>query len=135
VVAADGTEAGPRRGTIRALAFPLSFLLCGLGFTGIFLQRNRRALHDLIAGTAVVYTWDARAAPAQVPGAGYPARSGVTWADVVFHPRWVMPPDSCPGSVETGHNGRGEHDLRSPAGLDRTWSRPATPPREWTPYE
>jgi uncharacterized RDD family membrane protein YckC len=62
VVAADGTEAGPRRGTIRALAFPLSFLLCGLGFTGIFLQRNRRALHDLIAGTAVVYTWDARAA-------------------------------------------------------------------------
>jgi uncharacterized RDD family membrane protein YckC len=36
VVAADGTEAGPRRGTVRALAFPLSFLLCGLGFTGIF---------------------------------------------------------------------------------------------------
>jgi uncharacterized RDD family membrane protein YckC len=62
VVAADGTEAGPGRGTIRALAFPLSFLLCGLGFTGIFLQRNRRALHDLIAGTAVVYTWQARAA-------------------------------------------------------------------------
>ncbi|MCW2905284.1 MAG: hypothetical protein JWL68_73 [Actinomycetia bacterium] len=62
VVAADGTEAGPRRGTIRALVFPLSFLLCGLGFTGIFLQRDRRALHDLIAGTAVVYTWDARAA-------------------------------------------------------------------------
>jgi uncharacterized RDD family membrane protein YckC len=47
---------------VRALAFPLSFLLCGLGFTGIFLQRNRRALHDLIAGTAVVCTGDARAA-------------------------------------------------------------------------
>jgi uncharacterized RDD family membrane protein YckC len=62
VVAADGTEAGPRRGTIRALAFPLSFLLFGLGFTGIFLQRDRRALHDLIAGTAVVYSWDARTA-------------------------------------------------------------------------
>jgi uncharacterized RDD family membrane protein YckC len=54
--------AGPRRATIRTLAFPLSFLLRGLGFTGIFLQRNRRALHDMIAGTAVVYTWDARAA-------------------------------------------------------------------------
>jgi hypothetical protein len=36
VVAAGGTEAGPRRVTIRTLAFPLSFLLCGLGFTGIF---------------------------------------------------------------------------------------------------
>jgi uncharacterized RDD family membrane protein YckC len=62
VVAADGTEAGPRRAVFRTLAFPLSFLLLGLGFTGILFQRNRRALHDLIAGTAVVYAWDARAA-------------------------------------------------------------------------
>jgi type VI protein secretion system component VasF len=42
--------------------FPLSFLLLGLGFTGILVQRERRALHDLIAGSAVVYAWDARAA-------------------------------------------------------------------------
>jgi hypothetical protein len=26
------------------------------------VQREHRALHDLIAGTAVVYSWDARAA-------------------------------------------------------------------------
>ena len=62
VVAADGTAAGPRRGAVRTLVFPLSFLLLGLGFALIFLQRDRRALHDLIAGTAVVYAWDARAA-------------------------------------------------------------------------
>jgi uncharacterized RDD family membrane protein YckC len=62
VVAADGTLAGPRRGVIRTLAFPLSFLLLGLGFTGILFQRDRRALHDMIAGTAVVYAWDAHAA-------------------------------------------------------------------------
>jgi uncharacterized RDD family membrane protein YckC len=62
VVAADGTLAGPRRGVIRTLAFPLSFLLLGLGFTGILFQRDRRALHDMIAGTAVVYYWQARAA-------------------------------------------------------------------------
>lgn len=62
VVAADGTEAGPRRAVIRTLAFPLSFLLLGLGFTGILFQRDRRALHDMIAGTAVVYYWPARAA-------------------------------------------------------------------------
>ena len=62
VVAADGTLAGPRRGVLRTLAFPLSFLLLGLGFTGILFQRDRRALHDMIAGTAVVYYWEARAA-------------------------------------------------------------------------
>jgi uncharacterized RDD family membrane protein YckC len=62
VVRADGVAAGPRRGVVRALVFPLSFLLLGLGFLGILVQRERRALHDLIAGTAVVYAWDARAA-------------------------------------------------------------------------
>ncbi len=62
VVSADGTTLAPRHGVLRALVFPLSFLLCGLGFLGILVQRERRALHDLIAGSAVVYAWDARAA-------------------------------------------------------------------------
>jgi uncharacterized RDD family membrane protein YckC len=62
VVGEDGDAAGQLRGIVRVLAFPLSFLLCGLGFTGILLGRQRRALHDVLAGTAVVYTWDARAA-------------------------------------------------------------------------
>ena len=62
VVRADGAPAEPRRGVVRSLVFPLSFLLLGLGFLGILVQRERRALHDLIAGTAVVYAWDARAA-------------------------------------------------------------------------
>jgi len=62
VVRADGATAEPRRGVLRALVFPLSFLLFGLGFLGILVQRERRALHDLIAGTAVVYAWDARGA-------------------------------------------------------------------------
>jgi uncharacterized RDD family membrane protein YckC len=62
VVRADGTAVGPRNAVLRTLAFPLSFLLLGLGFAGILVQREHRALHDLIAGTAVVYAWDARAA-------------------------------------------------------------------------
>ncbi len=62
VVRADGRAADPWRGAVRSLVFPLSFLLCGLGFLGILVQREHRALHDLIAGTAVVYSWDARAA-------------------------------------------------------------------------
>jgi uncharacterized RDD family membrane protein YckC len=61
VVSREGAEAGPRRAVVRTLAFPLSFLLCGLGFAGILVGRERRALHDVIAGTAVVYTWHARA--------------------------------------------------------------------------
>ena len=62
VVAADGADATARQAVVRTLALPLSFLLFGLGFIGILLQRDRRALHDLIAGTAVIYAWDARAA-------------------------------------------------------------------------
>ena len=61
VVSREGATAGPRRAIIRTLVFPLSFLLLGLGFVGILLDRERRALHDLAAGTTVVYTWDARA--------------------------------------------------------------------------
>ena len=33
-----------------------------LGFTGILLGGRRRARHDVIAGTTVIYEWDARAA-------------------------------------------------------------------------
>jgi uncharacterized RDD family membrane protein YckC len=62
VVRADGRALEPRQGVVRALVFPLSFLFCGLGFLGILVQREHRALHDLIAGTAVIYAWDARAA-------------------------------------------------------------------------
>ena len=62
VVRADGATLDPWRGALRAVVFPLSFLFLGLGFTGILVQRERRALHDLIAGSAVVYAWDARAA-------------------------------------------------------------------------
>ena len=62
VVGQDGSSVGTRRGLVRTLAFPLSFILLGLGFVGILLRSDRRALHDLIADTAVVYSWDAREA-------------------------------------------------------------------------
>jgi uncharacterized RDD family membrane protein YckC len=62
VVRADGGALDPWRGAVRALVFPLSFLFFGLGFLGILVQREHRALHDLIAGSAVIYAWDARAA-------------------------------------------------------------------------
>jgi uncharacterized RDD family membrane protein YckC len=62
VVRDDGTDASGRRAVVRTLALPLSFLLLGLGFVGILVGERRRALHDVIAGTAVIYSWDARAA-------------------------------------------------------------------------
>lgn len=62
VVRADGASLDPWRGFVRALALPLSFVCLGIGFAGILVQREHRALHDLIAGTAVIYAWDARAA-------------------------------------------------------------------------
>ncbi len=62
VVRPDGTRLHPRQGWVRSLTFPLGFLTLGLGFLGILVQREHRALYDLIAGTTVVYAWDARAA-------------------------------------------------------------------------
>ena len=65
VVRADGTRLGARRATVRALVLPLSFLALGLGFLIMLVQREHRALHDLIAGSAVIYAWNARAARLQ----------------------------------------------------------------------
>jgi hypothetical protein len=62
VLTDDGGDVSGRRAIGRALAFPLSFLILGLGFLGILLGDQRRALHDVMAGTVVVYSWDARAA-------------------------------------------------------------------------
>ena len=62
VVADDGADVSGRRAVVRTLALPLSFLFLGLGFVGILVGDRRRALHDVIAGTAVIYSWDARAA-------------------------------------------------------------------------
>jgi uncharacterized RDD family membrane protein YckC len=62
VVEADGTPLRARAALVRTLAFPLSFLIFGIGFLIGLLRRDRRELHDLMAGTAVVYEWDASTA-------------------------------------------------------------------------
>ena len=85
VVRADGMILPPKQAVLRALVFPLSFLLFGLGFIGILVQHEHRALHDLIAGSAVVYSWDARAAQlrflarqAELPEVASPSPAGAT---------------------------------------------------------
>jgi uncharacterized RDD family membrane protein YckC len=62
LVRRDGDRAGAGRVAIRVITFPISFLIFGLGFLGILVGREHRALHDVFAGTTIVYAWDARAA-------------------------------------------------------------------------
>ena len=62
VVATDGDPITPKQAVIRTVTLPLSFLLFGLVFLGILLNKDRHALHDRLAKTVVVYSWDARAA-------------------------------------------------------------------------
>lgn len=68
VVGHDGTELTVRQALLRPLAFPLSFLLFGVGFLIGLARRDRRQLHDLLAHTAVVYEWDPNARLRDDPG-------------------------------------------------------------------
>jgi uncharacterized RDD family membrane protein YckC len=62
VVTTEGGPIGVRQAVLRTLGLALSVALFWFAFWGIIFQRERRALDDFIAGTAVVYSWDARAA-------------------------------------------------------------------------
>jgi uncharacterized RDD family membrane protein YckC len=62
VVRADGMTLDPPHAILRALVFPINILLLGIPFLLILVQNERRGVQDLIAGSAVIYSWDARAA-------------------------------------------------------------------------
>jgi uncharacterized RDD family membrane protein YckC len=62
VVRADGAHAEAWRAVVRTLILPVSVALFFVSLPLILLQRAHQAPHDLAAGTAVVYAWDARAA-------------------------------------------------------------------------
>ncbi|MDX1657469.1 MAG: RDD family protein, partial [Nitriliruptorales bacterium] len=57
IVSRQGAPLRPRSALIRVLVLPISALPFGAGFLGIVLDRERRALHDVAAGSAVVYDW------------------------------------------------------------------------------
>ena len=71
VVARSGRPLGPGAALVRVLAFPLSTSLFGIGLLLIVLRRDHRALHDLIARTAVVYDWGDRTAQLPDPLTAY----------------------------------------------------------------
>ena len=62
VVEADGQKLTGWAPVVRTIVFPISFLLFGLGLILGLFRHDRRELHDLIAGTTVIYAWDAATA-------------------------------------------------------------------------
>jgi uncharacterized RDD family membrane protein YckC len=57
VVRADGTDLRTGRAALRVLVTPLSLILLGIPLLLVVLRADRRALHDLIAGTCEIYWW------------------------------------------------------------------------------
>lgn len=80
VVGAEGDALTPRRAMVRTLVFPLGFLLFGVGFLVALGRSDRRALHDLIARTAVIYDWDAQTA--RTRAASHPPLTSARAGDV-----------------------------------------------------
>ena len=67
VVTREGKPISGRQAALRTLVFPFSFLIFGLGFLGILVSPQRRAMHDAAAGTVVVYHWGEREAEMPAP--------------------------------------------------------------------
>jgi uncharacterized RDD family membrane protein YckC len=55
IISVRGTLPGPGRGILRFLAICLSVLPSGLGWLWCLFDRERRALHDHLAGTFVIF--------------------------------------------------------------------------------
>jgi uncharacterized RDD family membrane protein YckC len=77
VLSRDGDILSSSRAALRAAALPFSYVLFGIGFLGIVVGRERRALHDVVAGSAVVYDWGPRTAELPLPISAYLARKSV----------------------------------------------------------
>jgi uncharacterized RDD family membrane protein YckC len=62
VVSKEGAPIGLGTAMLRTIVLAVSLIFIILVCLAALVQRQRRALHDLVAGTAVVYNWDARGA-------------------------------------------------------------------------
>jgi uncharacterized RDD family membrane protein YckC len=71
VVTSTGLAVTPGRALVRTVVLPIAAAALGLGLLPILLGRDRRGLHDLVAGTAVVYDWGDRPATMPVPLSTY----------------------------------------------------------------
>ncbi|MGB8331886.1 MAG: RDD family protein [Polyangiales bacterium] len=76
VVSREGRPVSPGRAAVRVLVLPVSITTV-VGVLGIILDRKQRALHDLVAKTAVVYDWGDRPAELPAPLSKWLAEHGV----------------------------------------------------------
>jgi len=58
VIRVTGEQVGYGRAFVRYLGYIVSLLFFGLGFIMIAVDRNKRGVHDLIAGTCVIKVRD-----------------------------------------------------------------------------
>ena len=61
IVTIDGRSLSFVRSVRRLLGYIISILAIWIGFLWILVDNRRQGWHDKIAGTIVIYTWDARA--------------------------------------------------------------------------
>ena len=62
VLTIEGHQISRRAAIVRTIVLPFSIALWFVGLIEIVIRADRRALHDLAAGTCVVYHWQARGA-------------------------------------------------------------------------
>lgn len=67
ILTREGETLTSWKAAVRTIFLPVSYLLFGAGFLGIVLGRERRALHDVVAGSSVVYDWGSRTAELPSP--------------------------------------------------------------------
>jgi uncharacterized RDD family membrane protein YckC len=60
VVRMDGSEMTFWRGLVRVFGYWVSAVALFLGFIWVLFSNERRGWHDKLAGTCVIYSWDAR---------------------------------------------------------------------------
>jgi uncharacterized RDD family membrane protein YckC len=76
IVSRDGHPLRPRQAFVRTLVLPGSLLAFGFGGAWMVVDRERRGLHDLFAGSTVVYDWGGRPAELPTPLARWIAEHG-----------------------------------------------------------
>jgi uncharacterized RDD family membrane protein YckC len=86
VVPLRGGRIGIVRATLRYLGYIVSIIPIFLGFIWILFSRKRQGWHDKIAGTCVVYTWEAK--PDEVF-----LRNGLSRLQKANEERFGLPPE------------------------------------------
>jgi uncharacterized RDD family membrane protein YckC len=76
IVQRDGAPLRSRAAFTRVVTLPVSLASLGVGLVGIVVGKERRALHDVVAGSVVVYDWGDRAAEMSAPLTRWLSRQG-----------------------------------------------------------